>query len=49
MKENIKIICLITIAISLSIIAYNSSKEVSYLQMIEEKLFTIGERISNLR
>ena len=39
--EYIKVASLVIIAISLSIIAWNSSKQVSYLQMIEEKCFHI--------
>jgi hypothetical protein len=46
--EYIKIVSLVIIAVSLSIIAWNSSKEVSYLQGIEEKSFDIIRLLNNL-
>jgi hypothetical protein len=46
--EYIKIVSLVILAVSLSIIAWNSSKEVSYLQGIEEKLFDIIRLLNNL-
>ncbi|MEH7158719.1 hypothetical protein [Neobacillus drentensis] len=45
--EYIKVASIVVIAISLSIIAWNSSKEVSYLQGIEEKLLSIINALQN--
>ncbi|WHY94610.1 hypothetical protein QNK12_14590 [Neobacillus cucumis] len=47
--EYIKVVSFVIIAVSLSIIAWNSSKEVSYLQGIEEKLFDIINVLNNLQ
>jgi hypothetical protein len=47
--EYIKVASFVIIATSLSIIAWNSSKEVSYLQGIEEKLFDVINVLNNLQ
>ncbi|MEH7074265.1 hypothetical protein [Neobacillus drentensis] len=47
--EYIKVASFVIIAVSLSVIAWNSSKEVSYLQGIEEHLSGIFVALNNLQ
>lgn len=47
--EYIKVASFVIIAISLSVIAWNSSKEASYLQGIEEHLSGIFVTLNNLQ
>ncbi|MCM3729990.1 hypothetical protein M3226_31235 [Neobacillus cucumis] len=47
--EYIKVASFVIIAVSLSIIAWNSSKEASYLQGIEEHLSGIFVALNNLQ
>ncbi|MGG0655350.1 hypothetical protein [Rummeliibacillus pycnus] len=46
--EYVKVACLVVIAVSLSIIAWKSVSQVYELQLIEDQLYEIGNRISQL-
>lgn len=47
--EYIKVACLIVIAISLTVIAWNTVTQVNLLQEIQESLYQIGNKIGRLQ